>query len=375
MAMTISMQHYGRGVGKVPMPRALARDPRKEWPVTPAFIIFILAVTLILSLKLTMSNKKLFKVTQTIIILPQTKPAPEPTVPKKIPLIKVLKDAVKKTVEPKRMELKKIIPQKIEPKKPLEKRIEPKKIEPLKPLDTKIQPKKIIREDIKPKALIPKQLEIQRIETKKIEPAKPLPKSISEKPTVLKKIDLPQETAPKITPKMVSAPSSFTPMQEIKRNSAAIPVPSDSIARPQANSVPISQGPPPELTQWESYKPPVATDSSLSAPLAHAPKMPSPAQPPVRHFTPAFEGLALEDLVIIKSSTLGNSERVKNLKRAIVKKAQNMNPELSPYTYTVKNYTCTLVIEGGAQGKIIIDFTPADAPFEVVSALERILPR
>lgn len=357
MAMILSMKHYGRGVGQVPMPRALTRDPRKEWPVSPSLVIFFLAVLIIVSLKVTMSNKKLFKVTRTIIVLPQTQPAPEPTVPKSIPLIKVLKDAVKKTIEPKRTEIKKVIPQKVAPPKPLEKKIIPNRIVPPKALENKIEPKKFVREEIKPKAMMQKRIDPQKIEAKKI--------------------DLPMDPAPIRTSKLVAATPTFTAMPGIKRNSNAIPTPSSSVAVPPPSAaVPVNRGSLPELTQWAAYKPPVKTDSSQTGGLPHAPAMASPsAQAPIRHIAPALKGPAAEDLVIIKSSAIGNSERVKNLKRDIMKKARKMSPKQSPYTYRVKNFTCTLAVEGGDNGKIIIDFSPADAPFDVVSALERILPR
>lgn len=344
MTTISTMQQYGRGVGRVPMPRALARDSRDEWPVSPSLMIFLLSVLIIVSLKLTMSNRKLFKVTQTIIILPQTRPAPEPTVPKNIPLIKVIKDAAKKTIEPKRKEL-----QKIEAKKIL-----PKPIEPIKALTKKIEP--------------------QKIEAKKIIPARPLPKIITEKPAIPKKIDLALEPVAGLPPKVVARPSTFTPLPGIQRNSKTLSAPSGSLSlHAPIAAVPTGKRPLPELTQWEAYTPPVSDGPSPTA-LAHAPQKATPdPKAPVRHLL--TEGPATEDLVIIKSSLIGNSERVKTLKRAIMKKARNMSPHQSPYTYIIKNYTCTLVVEDGIQGKVIIDFSPAGAPFDVVSALERTLPR
>lgn len=402
------MQHYGRGVGKVPMPRALARSPRKEWPVSPSFIIFFLAVLLVLSLKITTSNKKLFKQTKTIIIIPQNKPVPEPTVPKKIPLIKVLKDAVKKTVEPKKMELKKIIPQKVEPKKPLAKKIKPKKIEPLKKLDKKIEPKKLDHNKIKPQKLTPKKIDTKQISQKKLDAAKPLDKKIPEKHQVPKKIEtkavakkdslareLPAQRTPKpdIKPKnvdinldpMVKAPPNvvdrspapqFHAMQDLKRKSVVEAPSGQTAPKPRVSLSTPNTGPAPELTQWESYRPNVEVDapSATGSRIAHKVNTPV-APPPVHQVMPSSAGPVAEDLVIINSRAIGNSDRVKNLKRAIMKKAGKMDPAHSPYTYKVKNYICTLTVEGGAQGKIIIDFTPTDAPFDVVSALERLLPR
>lgn len=408
MSMTLTMQHYGRGVGKIPMPRALARNPRNEWPVSPSLIIFILAILLILSLKLTMSNKKLLKQTKTIIIIPQTQRAPEPTVPKSIPLLKVLKDAVKKTVEPKKLELKKITPKKVTPKKPLAKKIEPKKIKPLQKLDKKIEAKKINRDELKPKKIEPKKIEAQKLTEKKIDAAKPIDKTITQKKIEQKKIDakplerkeivardLPDKPVakPDIKPKTVdlnpeplakappkvSAPApahSFTAMTDIKRK-ADVSVPTGTSApRPRTNIATPNDAPAPKLTQWEEYKPSVETGSSAAAAPRISRKVDAPDIPaPVHHVGISSGGPAMEDLVIINSSLIGNSDRVKNLKRAIMKKAGKLDPARSPYKYTINNYICILTIEGGAQGKIIIDFTPANAPFDVVSALERKLPR
>jgi hypothetical protein len=52
-----------------------------------------------------------------------------------------------------------------------------------------------------------------------------------------------------------------------------------------------------------------------------------------------------------------------------------MAPEKSPYTYRIQGYTCTVVIQGGAIPTATLIFKPNDATFEVVSILERILPR
>jgi hypothetical protein len=376
MAMIRSMQHYGRGAGRIPMPRALARTPREEWPVSPSLVIFLLAVLIIVSLKVTMSSKKLFKLTQTIIIMPQTQPAPEPTVPKNIPLIKVLKDAAKKTVEPKRREIQKIVPKKIEPKKIEPKKILPKKIDPLKALPKKIEPKAIARDQIKPLAPAAKRIEAQTIEPKRIDPIKAPLQARAEIPTAPRTMDLtPPPTAAR-SPRVVTSAPTFTALPELNRKGPAVATPAGGPApAPLIASAPVTRGPLPALTQLEAYKPSVPTGKAPGVP-DHAPKIaPTAPQAPIRHIASAVAEAAAEDLIIIKSSLIGNSERVKTLKRAIMKKARNMSPEKSPYTYTVKGYTCTLNVEDGVQGKIIIDFSPPNAPFDVVSALERLLPR
>ncbi|GAB6094725.1 hypothetical protein JCM14469_09770 [Desulfatiferula olefinivorans] len=376
MAMIRSMQQYGRGAGRIPMPRALARTPRNEWPVSPSLVIFFLAVLIVVSLKVTTSSKKLFKLTQTIIILPQTEKAPEPTVPKNIPLIKVLKDAAKKTVEPKRREIQKIVPKKIEPKKITPKKIEPKKIDPLKALPKKIEPRAIARNQIKPLAPAAKKIDARPIEPKRIDPIKAPLQARADIPAALKSVPLtPPPTAAR-APRVTASASTFTAIPEITRTGRAVAAPAGSPApAPLIASAPASKDPLPTLTQWEAYKPPVPAEKAPGLPAAGPRMAPAAPQAPIRHIAPAEEDAPDEDLVIIKSSLIGNSERVKTLKRAIMKKARNMDPSKSPYIYKVRGYTCTLIVEDGVQGKIIIDFSPADAPFDVVSALERMLPR
>jgi len=83
----------------------------------------------------------------------------------------------------------------------------------------------------------------------------------------------------------------------------------------------------------------------------------------------------IHTLVTIRGSTLEHSLRVTSLKEEIYRKAKHMSPENSPYTYRIRGYTCTVDIRGGTTPTAILTFQPNDATFEVVSALERSLPR
>ena len=87
------------------------------------------------------------------------------------------------------------------------------------------------------------------------------------------------------------------------------------------------------------------------------------------------EGAALHNLVTIEGSTLKNSLRVKSLKEEIYRKTRFMPPEKSPFTFKVRGYRCTVVITTGPTPTTTLSFQPRDATFEVVSALERLLPR
>ena len=89
----------------------------------------------------------------------------------------------------------------------------------------------------------------------------------------------------------------------------------------------------------------------------------------------AVEAPDIHALVTIRGSTLDHSLRVTSLKEEIYRKARHMSPEKSPYTFRIRGYTCTVVIRNGAPPTALLSFEPNDATFEVVSALERSLPR
>jgi len=405
MAQSLPMQYFGRGAANIPVPRAVFRDEREEWFVRPSVIILILAISMVITLKITIiNNKKLFKDTKTIILMPETPPVPEPTVKKKIPLIKVIKDAVKKSVEPKKLELKKIIPQKPKPKKIVPKKIVPKKLKPLKVEKFKIPPKKL--ELNKPKQLKPA---VQKLQPQKINTRKPLTHNIVQKPLTPNKIvrnklnvktpakhnliskklktrqiepsKIPQQktvlttdTQKPKSPRSLSAPKpEFNSMQPLNRS--GLNVSKSSVPSPIIKSG-LTNGPTPDLQQIRQHsaqKPTPGRQISAPSKITTAPSPAAPIQDFIQP-SPGSEPLE-EEMVIIKSSALGNSSRVKTLKRAIQKKATNMSEKNSPYRYRVKGYNCLVIIKGHTNKKVIIEFSPADAPFEVVSALERMLPR
>lgn len=73
----------------------------------------------------------------------------------------------------------------------------------------------------------------------------------------------------------------------------------------------------------------------------------------------------------IIGTVTGESMRIENLKRAIFRKAEQMDGRFSPYCCTIKGIDCKLAI-GGNQP--ILSFSTSVIPFEVVSKLERRLP-
>lgn len=382
MTDPIDLKQYGRGSFKIIMPRVYSRTPRKEWIINPSLLIFLISITVIFIVNHTLLDKNLYKKTRTTVILPHSERVPEPTVPKSLPLIKVLKNAAKKSIEPKKMELEKLLPEKIEEPKPLDKPIPEKKIEALKPIENRIEAKVIdpaqpLPKVIPEKAIIPKEMIAKPLVAREIQPRN-IPISNKIAPSINPKVSSIPVAAPAPVPRALPSGSSFNAMPEIKRNVTISPS-GERLSTPPVSSIPASRGPKPELTQYESNRPPArsggsSSDLSSSPPVAPIPKRNIPASSasgPIEEISTSRRNEAVYEL-IINSKVLGSSDRVKILKQDIIKKARKLSPEKSPYIYKVKGYTCTLTIEQeSGSKKVIIDFSPADAPFEVVSALER----
>lgn len=383
MTAPIDLKQYGRGSFKIIMPRVYSRTPRKEWIINPSLLIFLISITVIFIINHTLLDKNLYKRTRTTVILPHSERVPEPTVPKSLPLIKVLKNAAKKSIEPKKIELEKMLPEKIEEPKPLDKPIPEKKIDALKPLENRIEAKVIdpahpLPKAIAEKSIIPKEMIAKPLVAREIQPRNiPINNRIA--PSISPKLSSIPVAAPAPTPRALPSGSSFNAMPEIKRNVTVSPS-GERMAAPPVSSIPASKGPKPEFTQYESYRPPVRSGSSSSGvssspSLSSIPKRSIPASPvsvPINHIAPSRNSETVVEELVINSKALGSSERVKVLKQDIMKKARKLSAANSPYIYKVKGYTCKLTIEQDSDSKkVTIDFTPADAPFEVVSALER----
>ena len=380
MYNSLPMKYYGRGAGKIIMPRAILRETRNEWFVKPSVIILILAIACFFIIKGTIvNNKKLFKDTKTIILIPEAPPAPEPTIKKKITLMKVLKTAVKKTMEPKKLELKKIIA-----KKPKLK-IKPKKIKPLK-----IKKKKLLRDKLKINKLNKKKITLNKrpdkmikaksLDKTKIKTNAPKVKHLNKKNIANmrhkpnQKSLSPKKSLNNRVQKNINLNKPAPDFHGLSQNRkiTALPAQKNRQRSPMANMT--AKGPAPKIRQMQT-----ATADQLAGrgavPLAPAQRSLNRESGPIKDlYVPTSEGSdPVEEMVIIKSTALGNSSRVKYLKRQIMKKAQNMSSAKSPYQYKVKGYRCTVIIKSNKQ--VIIEFSPADASFDVVSALERTLPR
>jgi len=382
MTAPIDLKQYGRGSFKIIMPRVYSRTPRKEWIINPSLLIFLVSITVIFIINHTLLDKNLYKRTRTTVILPHSERVPEPTVPKSLPLLKVLKNAAKKSIEPKKVELEKMLPEKIEEPKPVDKPIPEKKIEALKPLENRIEAKVIdsaqpLPKAISEKSIIPKEMIAKPLVAREIQPRN-IPISNRIAPSISPKVSSIPVAAPAPAPRALPSGSSFNAMPEIKRNVTVAPS-GERMTAPPVSSIPASRGPKPELTQYESYRPTVRSGNSSSGvssspSLSSIPKRRIPASSvsaPIKNIAPSHSIDTVEELVI-NSKALGSSDRVKVLKQDIMKKARKLSTANSPYIYKVKGYTCTLTIEQDSSSKkVTIDFSPADAPFEVVSALER----
>lgn len=443
---TLPMQYFGRGSARIIMPRAVTRSARREWVVSPSFMILVLSLAFFTLYKATFNEPLKLKRPRTIIVLPQAPAIPKPTVDEKISFFKVVKDAARKSAEPRKHELKRVLETpRPEPKKPVPPPAAmPKKLMPPKPI---VPPKKIL---------------IPRVPTR-VKPLaltkEPLPKKVTSIPVPIKtmptvsKLSTPQPTVqrqPKVaapheqkksalsvplsptpkapvstkrpTPRLSAAaapPKQLTPVQAVtaprlkeqapmprvnatavaaKKSFSPLPVTgvAPNVAADSATSkrtsvlmaqAPHKSGPPPPLSQLSA---PSSMASLPSAPMSSqgssasqgrsgkAALAPTPSRLPTatpRPDTAVNEALDVNALVQIQGSTLGQSLRVLNLKEEIYRKTSHMPPTNSPYTYRIHNYQCTVVISGGHLPTATLTFEPSDAPFEVVSALERLLPR
>jgi len=383
MTTSLGLKQYGRGPYKILIPRVYSRKPRKEWPVSPSLLIFIVSITTIFIVNHTLLDERLYQFPRTTIIIPHKEKVPEPTVPKSLPLIKVLKTAAEKTLEPARVDVEKVIPEKPVPE-PLDKPIPEKRIETLKPLAEQIRPKVIDPAMPLSKAIPEKQITAREIDAKPLVardiPNRHIPMDNRIAPAPAPRVNSTPSAAPAPAPRTVTRSDFISgAMPSIEKNVKTAP--GKTASAPPPARVPAARAPLPGLGQWESAKlPPGRSASGGGSPAISGDSIPKPSSrqisrdtaAPLPKFAPSAGGGSAEEVVIIRSRALGSSERVKILKQDIMKKARKLNPANSPFTYKVRGYTCTVSVEDSAGSrKVIIDFNPPDAPFEVVSELER----
>jgi len=443
---TLPMQYFGRGSARIMMPRAVTRRARREWVVSPSFMILVLSLAFFTLHKLTFNEPLKLKRPRTIIVIPQAPAIPKPTVEEKISFFKVVKDAARKSAEPRKEELKRVLetprplpkkpvpppaakPKKLTPPKPI---VPPKKlITPLGPkhaqplaAKTKPLPQKVLPAPVHPSTPPPVVQLSTPLPTTQLRPkvtpprekkslslsvaANPMPKASvmpsGPPPKITQVAGPPKRLAPiqavtapslkektsmaRVSPTSVVPKKSFSPLPM----SGAAPTAAADSARSKGNpvlmaSAPRKSGPAPTLTQL-SAPASVATAPSSVMQESASPASGGRAGRPALETAPsglpsaapspdmdASEKIDVNALVQIQGSTLGQSLRVLNLKEEIYRKTIHMPATNSPYTYRIHNYQCTVVISGGHLPTATLTFEPSDAPFEVVSALERLLPR
>ncbi len=86
---------------------------------------------------------------------------------------------------------------------------------------------------------------------------------------------------------------------------------------------------------------------------------------------------SLAGRVSVSGNVLGSPAMVAQLKYKIYKGVSKLDLESCPLTFKIKGYYCILKIEPGFDNayRIVIECSPQNPPFDVLKALERMLPR
>jgi hypothetical protein len=400
-------RYYSRGAAHIPMPSHAAVVKNESWYNHTSFICLLFLIVVLCFLKFTIDTKSILEPrTQTIIIRPATpKPKPEPKkesiVERLIHRVKKAREkkrpkiTVKKKIEPKKITPKTITPKKVAPTKTAIRKIEPKKIKAKTIAENKIMPKKVLPKDLTPKKLAPKKIAPQKTVAKNVTPKKLMAKSTNLKKTVVNKIAPKAASQKNIAIKKTAlkkAPSTdFIPQSRIQplalgaQPKQLSQKTSPKKQRPLKSAVQLSSKQPdlndisferptisgPQNRARASKRDKTATDIStprvaldVSTPLKDLPKQGDMLEDPY-----------FEETIEIVGQILGESDRVKNLKQAIYRKAMGLDSKGSPFCCKINNFDFKVMVDGGTHKKVTIEFTPADVPFDIISKLERQLPR
>ena len=367
---TLPMHYFGRGSARMMMPRAVARHERREWPVSPSFLILLLSLAFLSLHRLVIDRPLTLKRTRTLILMPHTPSLPLPTVKESLPIFTVIKEAAQKSVKPRKREPS--------PTPHLQKKAVKKQSIAKPPRATHAAP--ALPRPKPPTAIAPLQASAKRPMANLLSQpmATPLPVlAVGKGPTTLvpkasTRLQVAVTTRPRET-------AHFSPLplpRSIKTLSGAAQSPPKKAllgtyqTKTQAPLLaPLSEAPR-GLTRAHKTEPPPATKR---AEKPHTRPIPNPIRRETQN--PKGEQVAAHHLVQIKGSNLGASLRVKALKEEIYRKTGHLNITGSPYTYRVGHYRCQVIIGHGEHPVTTLIFDPTDAPFDVVSALERLLPR
>lgn len=399
-------RYYSRGAAQIPMPSPIAVVENESWYNHTSFICLLFLIVTLFFLKLNIDTKSILEPrSQTIIIRPATpKPKPEP---KKESIVERLIHRVKKAREKKRPKItvtkkikpktitpQKITPKKVTPPKTAIRTIEPKNIKAKTIAENKIKPKKILSKDLTPKQLAPKEIAAQKAVAKNVTPKKLTAKNTNLKKTAVNKVTpkaasqkniAVKKTAPKNTQSTDFIPQSrIQPLALGAKPEQLSQKKSPERRRPLKSAVQLSSKQPdlndisferptisgPQNRAKASKRDKTATDIStprvaldVSTPLKDLPKQSN-----------MLEGQYFEETIEIVGQILGESDRVKNLKRAIYRKAMGLDSKGSPFCCKINNFDFKVLVDGTTHKKVTIEFTPADVPFDIISKLERQLP-
>ncbi len=407
--MTVfAIRHLCRGAARIPMPGHSIAVKEEPWYGHPLIIFFLLFLVIISIFTMLINTKTILEPkTQTIVIRP-VKPEPEPKPVEKTVVKEIIRRVVAWKKKPRIVKPKKIPQKKITPKKTLPKKIEPKKIK-----SKKIIPKEFKQKEIKPKQinvseLTPKKMNHKKVQKKTITPKKIVPKNVVKNKITSHKNEKKLTTNRQITPKQITTsniePTKITQNKEIvrrtpdtkfipqvkapdftpstrqslptkesgnkldKRNSGILL--SDKSPQFDVSTLPDQQ-PLPSANQ-ESKRSPMREEAFAARDITmEITDTDTPAALPVNSSEQYYE----EENVVITGRIIGKSDRVANLIKEIYAKAILMDPRLGPYCCTINNFKCIILIEGNIKKKVNVKFDPLDVPFEVVSKLERMLPK
>ncbi len=399
-------RYYSRGAAHVPMPSPVAVVKDESWYNHPSFICLLFLIVILCFLKFTIDTRSILEPrSQTIVIRPTApKPLPEPKkesiVEKLIHRVKKAREkkrpkiTVTKTIKPKKITPKKITPKKVAPPKTAIRKIEPKTIKAKTITENKVKPKKVLSKDLTPKKIAPKKIATQQAVVKNVTPKKLMatntnlknktvnkvtPKAASQKNIAVKKTAL--KNAPKtdfipqsrIQPLALgTTPKQLSQKKSPKKQRAIESAVQLSSRQPDLNDISFER---PAISGAHnraraSKRGKTATDIStprvaldVSTPLKDLPKQGD-----------MLESQYFEETIEIVGQIIGESDRVKNLKQAIFRKAMRLDSKGSPFCCKINNFNFKVLVDGEAHKKITVEFTPADVPFDIISKLERQLP-
>jgi len=331
-------QHYCYGAARISLPGPISRVKKEKWYSHPTFSLIFVALFFLFAIVLSNITRVAIqpKTDRTIVQFPP-EPQKKPEVEKKKPFIKPVEE--KEPVPQKKVKIS-------------EKKI-PLKVKPL-PI------KKHVREKVIPPPSIPKRPLPKKIDSGSLEYAKQATKKIAPEKILARKI------VPKKIRTNDMASSAFKPLSR-----------SISPSKPGLNSIPAKMtNKTLSLALSQSLK---RTEMRLTPKKKIRPSAPVIAltvKRPLASYAKADKAKTKENEIelVILGQIVGQSNRVPNLKKEILRKAKMLDAKDSPFCCSIGEFKCKIAVEGNGKKRITIRFSKDDVPFEIVSKLERRLP-